>query len=110
MRNWGWERVEKYLEDKKPYLNPEFKITDMAKDLFSNRTYISAFINREYEVNFNRFINNYRLKEVERLQAEAVQRKQKISLMEIVIHAGFSNYRSYFRAKKMVKNDSVSVD
>ena len=106
----GRGRVEKYLEDKKPYLNPEFKITDMAKDLFSNRTYISAFINREYEMNFNRFINNYRLKEVERLQAEAVQRKQKISLMEIVIHAGFSNYRSYFRAKKMVKNDPVSVD
>lgn len=61
------QRVEKYLENEKPYLNPEFKITDMAKDLFSNRTYISAFINREYGMNFNRFINNYRLKEVERL-------------------------------------------
>ena len=58
----GKERVEKYLEDKKPYLNPEFKITDMAKDLFSNRSYISAFINREYGMNFNRFINHYRLR------------------------------------------------
>ena len=106
----GRQRVETYLEDKKPYLNPEFKITDMARDLFSNRTYISAFINREYGMNFNRFINNYRLKEVERLQSEAVQRKQKISSMEIVIHAGFSNYRSYFRAKNMVKNDAVSID
>ena len=28
----GRERVEKYLEDKKPYLNPEFKITDMARE------------------------------------------------------------------------------
>ncbi len=82
----------------------------MSRDLFSNRTSISAFINREYGMNFNRFINNYRLKEVERLQLEAVQRKQKISLMEIVIHAGFSNYRSYFRAKNMVKNDAVSID
>lgn len=97
----GRQRIEMYLENKKPYLNPEFKITDMAKDLFSNRTYISAFINREYGMNFNRFINNYRLKEVERLQSEAVQRKQKISSTEIIIHAGFSNYRSYFRAKKM---------
>ena len=104
------QRVEKYLENEKPYLNPEFKITDMAKDLFSNRTYISAFINREYGMNFNRFINNYRLKEVERLQSEAIQRKQKISSTEIVIHAGFSNYRSYFRAKKMAKNDPVSID
>lgn len=82
----------------------------MARDLLSNRTYISAFINREYGMNFNRFINNYRLKEVERLQSEAVQKKQKISSMEIVIHAGFSNYRSYFRAKNMMKNDVVSMD
>ena len=35
-------------DSRKPYLNPEFKITDMARDLVSNRTYISAFINREY--------------------------------------------------------------
>lgn len=104
------QQVEQYLEDRKPYLNPEFKITDMARDLASNRTYISAFINREYGVNFNRFINNYRLKEVERLHAEAVQRKQKTPVLEIVLHAGFSNYRSYFRAKNMVKNDAVSID
>ena len=82
----------------------------MAKDLFSNRTYISAFINREYGMNFNRFINHYRLKEVERLQSEAIERKQKVSSMEIVIHAGFSNYRSYFRAKRMLKNDSAPID
>ncbi|MCB6973198.1 MULTISPECIES: AraC family transcriptional regulator [Butyricimonas] len=106
----GRQRVEEYLENKKPYLNPEFKITDMAKDLISNRTYISAFINREYGMNFNRFVNNYRLKEVERLQSEAVQRKQKISSLDIVIHAGFSNYRSYFRAKKMVKNDAIPIE
>lgn len=106
----GRQRIEMYLENKKPYLNPEFKITDMAKDLLSNRTYISAFINREYGMNFNRFINNYRLKEVERLQSEAIQKKQKISSMEIVIHAGFSNYRSYFRAKNMMKNDAVSMN
>lgn len=30
--------------------------------------------------------------------------------MEIVIHAGFSNYRSYFRAKNMAKNDAVSIN
>ena len=106
----GRQRVEEYFENKKPYLNPEFKITDMARDLVSNRTYISAFINREYCMNFNRFVNNYRLKEVERLQSEAVQKKQKISSLDIVINAGFSNYRSYFRVKKMVKNDAIPMD
>ena len=49
----------------------------MAKDLFSNRTYISAFINREYEMNFNRFINNYRLKEVEKITGGSCTKKAK---------------------------------
>lgn len=97
----GRQQVEKYLEDRKPYLNPEFKITDMARDLVSNRTYISAFINREYGVNFNRFINSYRLKEVERLHADAVQRKQKYlcwrlcSMRDLVITAAISGLRTW---------------
>ena len=71
----------------------------MARDLFSNRTYISAFINREYGVNFNRFINNYRLKEVERLRSEAVQKNKKylrwrlLSMPDSVITAVISGLK-----------------
>ena len=32
--------IEMYLENKKPYLNQEVKITDRAKDLFSNNSHI----------------------------------------------------------------------
>jgi len=73
----------------------------MARNLFSNRTYISAFINREYGMNFNRFINNYRLKEIERLQSEAVERKQKylrrrlLSMLVSVITAVISGQKTW---------------
>lgn len=77
----GRQRVEKYLENKKPYLNPEFKITDMARDLFSNRTYISAFGNTVFRSKFSPAGNGmlalceYRFS-LGRLQS-AIQRKAK---------------------------------
>lgn len=98
-------RVETYLDEKKPWLNPAYRITDMAEDLYSNRAYISAFINREFGMNFNRFINSYRLAEVERLRSEATARKQKVSTLQLIMNAGFSSYRSYLRAKDGGKDD-----
>ncbi|MDR2894283.1 MAG: hypothetical protein LBU97_02340 [Alistipes sp.] len=93
------ERLENYLDTRKPWLNPEYRITDMARDLYSNRAYISAFINKEYGVNFNSFVNDYRLREVERLRAEATQKGVHVSTLQLILNAGFNSYRSYLRAK-----------
>ena len=94
------ERIDSYIETKKPWLNPEFRIGDMAEDLFSNRAYVSTFINTEYGVNFNRFVNGYRLEEVERLRAEARRKRQRVPMLQLILNAGFSSYRSYLRARE----------
>lgn len=99
------ERIERYLDTKKPYLNSEFLITDMAEDLFSNRSYVSNFINREYGMNFNRFINGYRLREMERLRQEAARKRQSVPLLQLVMNSGFGNYRSYLRARSLERTD-----
>lgn len=90
----------RYLREKKPYLNPQLRITDVAADLHTNRNYVSAFINREYEMNFSRLINRCRLKELERLRSSGNHAKN--TNLELVLIAGFSSYRSYLR----VKNDN----
>lgn len=90
--------LDRYLRDAKPYLNPQLRITDLAVQLNSNRTYLSVFINREYGMNFCRLINRYRLKELERmclLPSNAAKDN-----MELVLAAGFTGYRSYLRAKR----------
>ncbi len=94
------ERIDLYIETRKPWLNPGFRIGDMAEDLFSNRAYVSTFINSEYGVNFNRFVNGYRLQEVERLKAEARRKKQRVPMLQLILNAGFSSYRSYLRARE----------
>jgi len=53
-----------YFEKEKPYLNPELCLTDVCKKIGTNRTYLSNLINNQFEMNFNAFVNQYRIKEV----------------------------------------------
>lgn len=92
------EQFEQYLLDKKPFLDPKLRITDLAAGLNTNRTYLSAFISKEYEMNFSCLINHYRLLEIERLRQAPGYNSQKN--MELVLSVGFGNYRNYLRVKK----------
>ncbi len=87
-----------YMDMQQPYLNPDLKITDMVKDLQVNRTYISGFINREYNMNFSQYINQCRLNEYYRLLADPVLKNK--STEELCALAGFSSYRYFLRLEK----------
>ncbi|GHU79461.1 hypothetical protein FACS1894145_3670 [Bacteroidia bacterium] len=88
----------RYLRDKKPYLNPQLRITDVAADLHSNRCSVSALVNREYGMNFSRLINRCRLKELNRLRLSPGHSEK--DNLQLVLMAGFSSYRSYLRVKR----------
>lgn len=92
------KQFEHYLHGKKPYLNPNLRITEVAAGLNTNRTYISSFIKKEYGMNFCRFINRCRLQELDRLRLMPSNTKK--ANIDLVLMAGFSNYRSYLRVKK----------
>lgn len=92
------KNFERYLREKKPYLDPNLRITDLARRLNTNRSYISTFINKEFNMNFCRLINRYRLQELERLRL--LPSNSDKTNIELVLMAGFSNYRSYLRVKK----------
>lgn len=96
---------ERYLRDCKPYLDPKLRITDMAEELKTNRTYLSGFINKEYGMNFSRLINRLRLQELDRLRLSA--RYSDRDNMELVLKAGFRNYRNYLRVK--TEEDKLAI-
>jgi AraC-like DNA-binding protein len=88
---------EEYISKHQPYLNPHLKITNLVTDLQLNRTYISGFINREYNMNFSRYINCCRLDEYNRLLADPdMKGKSNEELAEL---AGFASYRYFQRLR-----------
>lgn len=99
------KQFERYLREQKPFLNPQLRITDLAAGLNTNRRYLSTFINQEYGMNFSRLINRCRLRELDRLRASP--RYSKKGNMELVLMAGFGNYRNYLRVKR--EEDRLSV-
>ena len=94
---------EEYIAKKKPYLNPELKITDLILPLGTNRTYLSNFINNAYGMSFSTYINNCRIEELESYRSNP--RMDKYTDEDLVIMAGFTSYRGYKRFVK--KKDAL---
>ena len=90
--------LEAYMHKNKPYLNPKLKITEVVRELNTNRTTLSLLINRTYGMNFCRYVNRFRLKEFEEIKSNP--KNVNLSKQELVIKAGFSDYRGYRRVKQ----------
>ncbi len=99
------EKFERYMRQKKPYLNSDLRITEMAAELITNRTYLSAFINQEYGMNFSSYINRLRLKELANLQSNP--KYAEFNGLELVQKAGFSSYRGYLRTKNTTDRETT---
>jgi AraC-like DNA-binding protein len=82
----------------KLYLDPKLTLPGLAGRLKTSRTYLSSFINREYGMNFNRYVNVCRMKEVERLKL--LPKNESLPPGKLAVQAGFGSYRNYLRAKK----------
>lgn len=93
------ETFSRYIEQQKPYLDPHLTIVDMADALCTNRTYLSAFINNTYKMNFSQFVNECRLYELDRIIANP--RCLEKTNIEKITAAGFGSYQSYHRALRM---------
>lgn len=94
------KKFEQYFFKYKVYLNPDLNITGLAEQLATNRTYLSSFINKEYGMNFSRYVNSIRLKELERLMS--LPANEGTSIRKLAEKAGFGTYGGYLKARKNV--------
>lgn len=56
-----FERVQRIMEEDKPYLDPKFELQDLASMAYTNKTYLSRTINLISGKNFCQFVNTYRI-------------------------------------------------
>lgn len=97
--------LEAYMNKEKPYLKPHFKMINLEEVFGTNRTYISNFINETYGVNFNRYLNRLRLKEMERLLKQSSNAGK--SPADLIRKAGFTDSRHYHRALTAEKENKI---
>lgn len=88
------------LHEEKMYEDPELSLTQVAKQLQSNPSFISMVVNRGFGLNFNDFVNQFRIEAVKEMLRNGEQKKQ--TLLAIAFECGFNSKATFNRAFKKV--------
>ena len=90
--------INKLFVEEKLYLNPQLKLSDVARQVGTNRTYLSRFFNQEKQMTFFDYVNNLRVE-----HAVDLLQKSNLRLNVIAEQSGFnsiSTFRRVFAAKQ----------
>ena len=98
------QKIEDLLVEHKLYQNPELTLSHLAQKLETNAAVISKTINQGFQLNFNDFINQYRIEAV-KIAFNSNEHK-KSTLLGIAFDAGFNSKATFNRAFK--KNTGLS--
>jgi AraC-like DNA-binding protein len=95
----GWrDKLAAIMEAEKLYEDPELSLPQVAKKLSTNVSLLSKVINKGFKVNFNDFVNQYRVNAVMTLLKEGMHKKQ--TLLGIAFECGFNSKATFNRAFK----------
>jgi len=94
------ETVRKHLEEKKSFLQHGYTLKMFSEETQIPVHYLSGFINKYYKMNFNDFINEYRIIfSIDKLLKKEWMYKK---LETIANEAGFNNRNTFISAFKKV--------
>ena len=90
------EQIIRLIEAEQLYKRKDLRISDVASELATNKTYVSAMINNISGVNFSDLINGYRIRDALVL----MQEHPEMPLAEVADHCGFSSLTTFRRCFK----------
>ncbi|GHV04527.1 hypothetical protein FACS189416_2990 [Bacteroidia bacterium] len=86
------------VTEKKPYLNPDLKLPELASMLQCPPHDLSQILNDQFHQSFTDFINHYRVEEFKQLLHK--DEHDKYTLTALSEQCGFSSRSSFFRIFK----------
>ncbi|UCS92373.1 AraC family transcriptional regulator [Echinicola marina] len=89
------QKLSSHIENNAPYLNQGYNLNDLSEELDIPLYILSSFINKQKGVNFNDFLNKYRIEHCK--QKIKAGDWKNITLEGLAFDCGFSN-RNSFRA------------
>lgn len=98
------DRILESVQHKKAYESPELTLTDLARRMQTNPSVLSKAINKSFGMNFNDFINFYRVQAVITMLKAGEQKRQ--TLLGIAYDCGFNSKATFNRAFKKVTGKS----
>ncbi len=88
------EVLHNLFEQECIFLNPELALTDVARLVGTNRSYLSEYFNHELGITFNDYVNNFRVSHAENL----IRSNSESSIEEVAVSSGFNSISTFRRA------------
>jgi len=98
--------IEKYMLEKKPYLDGNFTIENMAKDLEIQKYYLTQVINEKLNKNFYTFVNEFRVNEVKKKLLD--EKTRNFTLLGIAYDCGFNSKSAFNSIFKKITKETPS--
>lgn len=95
------KRIAILFEKEKVYLNPNLKVSDIAATIGTNRTYVSAYFNKETQCTFYDYVNRFRI-EYACKQLDCTDDK----IVQIAETSGFNSAQAFIRVFIKIKGIS----
>ena len=96
------QRIEALMYDEQLFRNPELTIRDVARELATNRLYISRAINTTFGYSFTVYLNRKRIE-----YSIAYMTEHPMMTMDgVAIESGFVSEKAFFHKFRQVMNDS----
>jgi PAS domain S-box-containing protein len=95
-----YDQLKQLLEADKLYLNPELSLKTAADLLNTNTKYLSQVVNHQAGINFQQFINLYRVKEAKHKIVKDTF--SNLTLYGIALQCGFKNKSTFYKVFKEV--------
>jgi len=92
------KRLDRYMQQEKPYLVPSLTIDELAERVSIPGRLLSQVINESLNQNFFDFINGYRIEEIKRLLTDTVNNHRTI--LQLLFDAGFNSKSAFNRVFK----------
>ena len=99
------ERLRHYLDNEKPYLEPDFKLQDAAKFLDLSNVQTSQIINRYFGKSFLQMCQELRVSEA---RALLESRPDSFTILDIALESGFNSKSAFNSAFRNIVGASPS--
>jgi AraC-like DNA-binding protein len=94
------EKLKEYMNLKKPHINPDLCLKDLAEQLNVYPHYVTQILNTLFNQNFYDFVNTYRVDEAKKLLKEGIDKSKKVPIITIAYDCGFNSKSSFNRIFK----------
>lgn len=90
------QRIESLMRDRQLFKRPDLRLADVARELNTNTTYVSACVNSETGLSFPDYVATFRVRYAQGLLCDYPDKP----LPDVAAESGFANEKSFYRTFK----------